>query len=397
MNNPPPLKPERLDSIDCLRGIIIVLMALDHTKDFWGASGFIASENAALATPAAFFTRWITHFCAPTFVLLAGVGAFLSQSRGMTRKQLFLFLLTRGLWLVFLELTVVHFGWSLKWEIHRGMWQVIWAIGWSMVGLSLLIWLPAWCIGLLGCIIIGGHNYFDGINGTRLVTETPWLVHLFGEKGWFWDLLHTPYRVFAPWKGYAYFNLYPLLPWFGVMCAGYGLGPIMKWLPPRRRWTLLILSLVLLCLFLGLRYLNIYGDPSKWRIIPGGESPTNFLRTTMSFLACTKYPPSLLFVLMTLGPALLLLLLLEWPIPLLKRFFLTFGRVPLFFYLIHLPVIHGAADWYFQRQKSLGLSSRGFDLPEVYFVWFTMILILYFPCLGFGWLKKRYGGILKYL
>ncbi|MBL8825183.1 MAG: DUF1624 domain-containing protein [Planctomycetia bacterium] len=397
MNHPPPLKPERLDSIDCLRGIIIVLMALDHTKDFWGASGFIAAENAVLATPAAFFTRWLTHFCAPTFVLLAGVGAFLSQSRGMSKKQLFLFLLTRGLWLVFLELTVVHFGWSLKWEIHRGMWQVIWAIGWSMVGLSLLIWLPAWCVGLLGCIIIGGHNYFDGLTGSKLVTQTPWLVYLFGENGWFWDLLHTPYRTFQPMKGYVYFSLYPLLPWFGVMCAGYGLGTIMKWVPTRRRWTLLILGMLFICLFLGLRYLNIYGDPSKWRVIPGGESPTNYLRTTMSFIACTKYPPSLLFLLMTLGPALLFLLLLEWPIPLFKRFFLTFGRVPLFFYLIHLPVIHGSADWYFQRQKSLGLSSKGFDLPDVYLVWGLIILLLYFPCLGFGWLKKRYGGILKYL
>ncbi len=403
MNTTLVAKQDRLDSVDCLRGLVIVLMALDHTRDFFGAFTFINPENASLASPSLFFTRWITHFCAPTFVLLAGMGAFLSQARGMSKTRLAAFLLSRGLWLVFLELTVVHFGWSFEWNFRQGMWQVIWAIGWSMVGLSMLVWLPGWVIGIFGFLIIGGHNYFDGLSGNRIVTDTPWLSYVFGERGWFWDLLHTSYRVFIPANGYRYFNLYPLLPWFGVLCAGYGLGPIMKLTTRARRITLLVAGLLAMTAFIGLRYSNYYGDPIKWRIIPGSDEPINLLRTVMSFVACTKYPPSLLYLLMTLGPALLLLMLLEWPLPYLKRFFMAYGRVPLFFYILHLPVIHGLAKLVYWLQEadanSLGTipAPKGFDLPQVYLIWALVILVLYFPCVGYGWLKKRYGGVLKYL
>lgn len=396
-------KQDRLDSIDCLRGLIIVLMALDHTRDFFGTFTFVSPENASLASPSLFFTRWITHFCAPTFVLLAGMGAFLTQVRGMTRPRLAAFLLSRGLWLVFLELTVVHFGWTFNLNFRQGTWQVIWAIGWSMVGLSLLVWLPAWMIGLLGCLIIGGHNYFDGLTGIKIVTDTPWLLYVLGERGWVWDLLHNSFRVFSPANGYSYFNLYPLLPWFGVLCVGYGLGPIVTLATPVRRKTLLILGLLAIAAFIGLRYFNYYGDPVKWRTIPGGDEPISVLRTVMSFVACSKYPPSLLYLLMTLGPALVLLMLMEWPMPYVKRFFLTYGRVPLFFYILHLPVIHGSAKlvaWYQNpNANSLGMSplQKGFDLPQVYLIWALLVLILYFPCLGYGLLKKRYGGVLKYL
>lgn len=403
MNTAPTTKPERLNAVDALRGLVIVIMALDHTRDFFGNFAWGGAENPATSSPALFFTRWITHFCAPTFVLLAGLGAYLSLSRGMSKKQLAAFLLTRGLWLVFLELTVVHFGWSWNWELHRGMWQVIWAIGWSMVGLSLLVWLPAWVIGVLGCLIIGGHNYFDGLTGVKLVEQTPWLSYVFGERGWFWDLLHSAYRVFTPAKGYQYFNLYPLLPWFGVLCAGYGLGTIVIMPAKQRRWALVVLSLSVIVGFMALRYVNGYGEPKPWREVPGGEQPTDLLRTTMSFLACTKYPPSLLFLLMTLGPALIMLVLMEWRAPFLHRFFTVYGRVPLFFYILHLPVIHGLAKYvaWLQGAKpnAMGLSplKKGYDLPEVYLVWALVVLGLYFPCLGYGWLKNRYGGVLKYL
>jgi uncharacterized membrane protein len=396
MSTPALPKQDRLDSIDCLRGLVIILMALDHTRDFFGAFSFVPAENASRASPALFFTRWVTHFCASTFVLLAGMGAFLSQVRGLSKPRLAGFLLSRGVWLVFLELTIVHFGWSLEWNFRQGMWQVIWAIGWSMVGLSILIWLPAWVIGLIGCIIIGGHNYFDGLTGTKIVTETPWLSYVFGERGWFWDLLHNV-RGFSPAKGYQYFNLYPLLPWFGVLCVGYGLGPIMTLATPVRRRTLLIVGLLAIVGFIGLRYLNLYGDASHWRILPGGEQPVNWMRTIMSFLACSKYPPSLLYLLMTLGPALVLLVLLEWPIPFLKRFLLTYGRVPLFFYILHLPFIHGLAKLFAWYQEGTATPFKGYDLPGVYLVWAFVVLALYFPCLGYGWLKKRYGGVLKYL
>lgn len=394
MSTPRMPKPDRLDSIDCLRGLVIIIMALDHTRDFFGNFAMGGADNAAFASPALFFTRWITHFCAPTFVLLAGMGAFLTQSRGMTKLQLTGFLLSRGLWLVFLELTVIHFGWAWEWNFRQGMWQVIWAIGWSMVGLSAFIWMPACVIGLIGCVIIGGHNYFDGLTGNKLVTQAPWLAYLFGERGWFWDLLHTAYRTFSPFPGYRYFNLYPLLPWFGVLCLGYGLGPIITQVATVRRRTFLIVGITAIVGFIGLRYFNQYGDPVRWRILPGGEQPMNTMRTVMSFLACTKYPPSLSYLLMTIGPALVLLVLMEWPLPYIKRFLLTFGRVPLFFYILHLPLIHGLSKlvaWYFSPAR------KGFDLPDVYLFWALVVLLLYFPCLGFGWLKKRYGGVLKYL
>lgn len=402
MDSPPPGKAERLDSVDCLRGLVIVLMALDHTKGFFFGGFSFGAENPAFASPWLFFTRWVTHFCAPTFVLLAGLGAFLSRSRGMTRPRLAAFLLSRGLWLVVLELTVVHFGWSWEWNFRQGMWQVIWAVGWSMVGLSFLVWLPAWVVGLLGGLILGGHNVVDGVGGVKVVAEYPWLACMLGERGWLWDVLHTT-RPFSPAKGYLYYNLYPVLPWFGVLCAGYGLGPVMALATPRRRKVLLALGAAAVVGFVALRYCNTYGDPSRWRVIPGGEQPVNGVRTTMSFLACTKYPPSLLFVLMTLGPALLMLVLLEWRLPYVKRFFLTYGRVPLFFYVVHLPVLNGMArlvGWLI----SSGYESfafiplkRGYELPGVYLIWVAVVLVLYFPCLGYGWLKKRYGGVFKYL
>jgi uncharacterized membrane protein len=400
MSSTPPFKPERLDSVDSLRGLVIVLMALDHTRDFFGGMLFGGAESPAFTSPGVFFTRWVTHFCAPTFVLLAGLGAYLARTRGLSTPALAGFLFTRGLWLVVLELTVVDFGWSWDWNFRNAILQVIWAIGWSMVGLSVLVWLPSWVIGLLGVVIIVGHNIFDGVTGSKLVTEHPWLVHVLGEQGWFWDLLHTPYRSFQPAKGWGYFNLYPLLPWFGVLCAGYGLGPLMTQPAPRRHRGLLLLGLLLIFGFVVLRWFNVYGDPSRWMVILTRDQGVNELRTVMSFLACTKYPPSLLFLLMTLGPALVLLVVLERRLPYFKHFFLTLGRVPLFFYLIHLPVIHGLARldiWRRIDPVAGGLfpgDSTG--LPRVYLTWTIVVLLLYFPCRGYGWLKKRYGGVFKY-
>lgn len=399
-------KPDRLDSVDCLRGLVMVLMALDHTRDFFPIPSLFAAENARFAAPAVFFTRWVTHFCAPTFVLLAGLGAYLSRTRGLTRWELCGFLFSRGVWLVILELTVVHFGWFLDWDFRHGMWQVIWAIGWSMVGLSLLVWLPAWGVGLLGCAILAGHNTFDGLGGRQLVEKYPDLVYLFGERGWFWDLLHTANRPFSPAPGYGYWSMYPLLPWFGVLCTGYGLGPVMTLAGPRRRRVLVLLGAAAILDFVVLRYANSYGDPEQWRVLPGGDRPMDTLRTTMSFLACTKYPPSLLYCLMTLGPALILLALLEAPLPYLKRFFVTYGRVPLFFYILHLPLIHGLSRLLAWLRAPGGpelLPPRPpYDLADVYWFWAVAVLALYFPCLGYGWLRKRYGGtrygiLLRYL
>lgn len=426
-----PLKPARLDGIDLLRGLVIVLMALDHTKDFFLKSGYLGDSNPAATPLALFFTRWVTHYCAPTFVFLAGVGAFLSHRQGDPKERLAGYLCLRGLLLVFLELTVVKFGWSWHWPLQGGtMLQVIWAIGWSMILLSFLVWLPSWFVGLIGVGIIFGHNQFDGFNGLKLL-QVDWGLaqfcgvkadwqDFFGDKGWLWDLLFVSGRAFAPGKS-VFFNLYPIIPWFGVLAAGYGLGAIFRWEPKDRRTLLGFLGVLLIGLFLVIRYQNGYGDPRHW------QSQKEELRTVLSFINCTKYPPSLCYLLMTLGPALIclacfdyLMEVLRWPsspeqsngnmarypkafLRGVSGFFLVFGKVPLCFYLLHLPLIHWlakrTADYLGQKPSpfSMGPLSKGFELPTVYGVWVCVLLLLFLPCLGYGWLKKRYGGFLKLL
>ena len=314
----------RLDAVDWLRGAVMVVMALDHVRDFFTYERIDPGDPAA-ASPALFFTRWVTHFCAPTFVLLAGAGAYLYGARGRSRAELAWFLLTRGLWLVLLELTAVRFSVTFNLDYHFSFGQVIWAIGWSMVVLAGLVWLPAWAIGLLGVAIVVGHNALDGVSAERL-----------GLPEWLWTLLHRQGPI-ELWPGYIFFNVYPLLAWIGVLAAGYGLGPLLRLDRAQRRPLLLALGLAMTAAFVGLRWSNLYGDPRPWAPQADG------LRTLMAFLACTKYPPSLQFVLMTLGPALVALALVDPPAGPFARPLVTFGRVPLFFYLIHFPLIHAAA------------------------------------------------------
>jgi uncharacterized membrane protein len=398
-------------------------MALDHVRDFFGPTTWGGPENVRLATPALFFTRWITHFCAPTFVFLAGVSAYLSGKAGQSRAKLAGYLILRGLLLVLLELTIVKFGWTLQWSHYQSftMLQVIWAIGWSMVLLGFLVWLPPWLIGLFGLTIIFGHNYLDGLTGAKLVKQWEGWSNIFGEKAWLWDMLLTSNRAFIPEKGYAYYNLYPIVPWFGIMAAGYGLGPLFRWKGAERRKLLFFLGAVTVILFFVVRLENGYGDPKPWR---EQKEP---IRTLMSFLNCEKYPPSLAYVLMTLGPSLIALalfdlltelvqmywkstdaentldILMELSLGLFTRFFLVFGRVPLFFYLIHLPTIHGLAKltarWLEQKPSPFSMSplGKGFDLETMYAIWVGIVLLLFLPCLGYGWLKKVVGGPLKLL
>lgn len=388
MSAPAPAR-RRLDYLDYVRGLAIVLMALDHTRDFWGVGDFGAPENPAAATPAAFFTRWITHFCAPTFVFLAGVGAWLYQ-RKKTPLETAGFLFSRGLWLIFLEFTLVKFGWSLNFTYGFVMMQVIWATGVAMLLLSALVFLSPHAALALGLTIIVGHNALDALPASS-----------FGRMGWLWELAHTSFRMFRPVPEAApkltCMNLYPFLPWFGVIALGYGLGELFTE-EKAPRWRLIRLGLAMTAAFLLLRWLNGYGNPVPWR------EQKEELRTAMSFLNCTKYPPSLDFLLMTLGPALLLLGVLPaepgwagWP-------FVVFGRVPLFFYLLHLPTIHGVADWfkpYLPQQKAgflgLGQPQRGLELPGVYLVWAAAVVLLFFPCWGYSKLKAKYGGLLRYL
>jgi uncharacterized membrane protein len=378
-------RPPRLKSIDILRGLVMVLMALDHVRDFF-SNALFDPLNLALTTPALFFTRWITHLCAPVFIFLAGMGAFLYGSHGRTKAEAARFLLIRGLILIVLEFTLVHFGWFFNFEYHFVLAQVIWTIGWSMVALAGLIFLPTRIIGGIGLVMITGHNLFD-----RVIVDDSGLLEAL------WIVLHLggPIQI-GPDR--ELFVLYPLIPWIGVMAAGYALGPLL--LHPhaeRRRW-LLGLWLGLTLIFFALRWTNLYGDPRPWMGQPG------LLLTFLSFINTEKYPPSLLFLLMTLGPALLLLAALDRPKQSgpLARALIVFGRAPLFFYVLHLALIHlvavifsmvryGHAIWLIGTGwmfKSGLPGGYGYELPIVYLIWAGVVIILFPACLWFGKIKR---------
>jgi uncharacterized membrane protein len=363
-----PITHSRLTSIDLLRGVVMVLMALDHTRDFFhngvGNPLDLARTNAAL-----FLTRWITHFCAPVFMFLAGTGAYLSLTRGKTKPQLMWFLFTRGLWLVVLELTIVHFGWYFNFDFRFSLAQVIWALGWCMVMLAGLVWLPSRLVGLIGIVIIAGHNLFDSVRPAAL-----------GDFSWLWTVLHVS-GTLRPAPDLQVYILYPLIPWIGVMAAGYAFGELFTWDERRRLGWLLTIGGSLTLLFIALRYTKVYGDPRPW------TPQKDFVFTLFSFINCEKYPPSLLFLLMTLGPAIASLAWFERMSGAVSRFFVFFGRVPLFYYLIHLPLIHGASQAlaYFQRSP---LNNR-YDLPVVYLAWLLMVLLLFPLCRWFAQYKQR--------
>jgi uncharacterized membrane protein len=370
-----------LDSVDLLRGFVIVLMALDHTRDFFTSAHFDPLDLEQ-TSPAFFLTRWITHICAPTFVFLAGTGAFLARTQGKTRAQLSWFLFTRGLWLVVLELTYVNwFGWSFNINFHWFGIQVIWAIGWSMIALAGLIWLSRWSVLILGLAFIGLHNTLDHL-----------APHGLGPGAILWRLLHAG-GVFEIAPDVRFGVGYPLIPWFGVMATGYGLGPLLiRDVKFRRRW-LIILGMSLLVLFIVVRSINHYGDPSHW------SQQKNTLFTVFSFVNCTKYPPSLCFLLMTLGPALLLLAWFDRGTPALLKPLLVFGRVPLFFYLLHLPLIHAVSLLAsYVHMRVAPTADKGFGLPVIYVFWVAIVVLLYPACRWFAGFKRTHRSAwLSYL
>jgi len=372
----------RLNSVDLLRGIAMVVMALDHVRDFFTNVRFDPLD-LAFTTPYLFVTRWITHHCAPAFVFLAGTGAFLSLSRGKTKAELSRFLLTRGLWLVFLELTVVRFAWRFNLDYTQTIGQVIWAIGWSMVALAGLIYLPRRVLGVIALGMIAFHNIFDGVDPVSL-----------GVFGWMWQLLHVQSPiVYGP--GHVFLVIYPLIPWIGVMAAGYLFGTILQKEERARDATLYRIGFGLIGGFLILRFLNIYGDPHPW------TAQESTLKTILSFMDTHKYPPSLLYLLMTLGPAIAILPLLErWKGPF-AEFLTVFGRVPMFYYILHLFVIHGLAViaasatvgdigfMFANLHWDVWPPAYGFDLSIVYLIWVSVILLLYIPCRWFARVKKN--------
>jgi uncharacterized membrane protein len=378
----PPAGRSRLTAVDLLRGLVIVLMALDHARDFFTSVRFDATDLTQ-TTAALFLTRWVTHFCAPVFVFLAGTSAFLYQARGRTRGEVSRFLLTRGLWLVVLELTVVRWAWMFNFNYTTELLfvQVIWALGISMIVLAGLIHLPTWAIAAAGIGMIAGHNLFDGVTPESL-----------GAWGPLWTILHVQTAI--PLGGeQVLFVIYPLIPWIGVMAAGYAFAPLLRRPERERRRLLLGLGVGLTLAFLVLRAVNGYGDPAPWS---GQDSPG---RTVLSFLNTTKYPASLLFLLMTLGPAIALLPLLErWTGPF-ARAITVFGRVPLFFYVLHLALIHALAllvgtlagfdPRSFLRVWLFLPDEWGYGLGVVYLVWAGVVVALYPACRWFAGVKAR--------
>lgn len=374
----------RLESIDLLRGIIIVIMALDHVHDFFGVPG-ANPVNLATTTVPLFFTRWVTHFCAPVFFLLTGTGAFLTLRR-MSKRELSGFLLTRGLWLIVLEAVVMRFALQFNVDYQVTLLIVLWALGWAMIVLAGLIYLPTWALVAVGVAMVAGHNLLDGISATA-----------FGALAPLWTVLHVPgFLITGP---HTVFVTYPLVPWMGVTALGYALGQVYAWDAGRRQAWLLRLGLALTVGFVVLRWLNVYGDPFPWS---AQRSP---LWTLVSFLNTQKYPPSLLFLLMTLGPALLLLRVFDVGTPRLLRPVLAFGKVPLFFYVLHFYLIHllavavcyvgyGDVGGMF-RSPDLGHfpftapTGWGLGLPWIYAIWIGVALALYPLCRWYAGLKRR--------
>ncbi len=364
-------------AIDALRGAVMVLMALDHARDFF-ADGFTHSPtDLATTTPLLFATRWVTHFCAPVFVFLAGAAAWLHRAKnGPAATTRFLW--TRGLWLVFLELTAMRLGWSPEPYWRFTLLQVIWAVGWSMVALAGLSRLPRAAVGAFGVAIVAGHNALDGVAPAR-----------FGGAAWLWRILHEGGRL-EPFAGHRLYVAYPLLPWIGVLCTGFAFGAVLQLSAAERQRRTVILGLGLVAAFVALRLWNHYGDPVPWSVQPRGA-----LFTAMSFVNCDKYPPSLLYTLMTLGPALCALALLDRAPPSRTITALaTFGSVPLFYYFMHLVVLRWtSAAISFARFGRHALEPpmlrTGLGLGSAYAAWLLVVLALYPACRWFAGVKAR--------
>lgn len=377
--------PLRIQSVDLLRGIVMIIMVLDHARSYFHADSFkydpldLSQTNVVL-----FFTRWITHYCAPVFVFLAGTSAFLS-GRKKSKAELSRYLITRGLWLVLLEITVVNFGWFFNPFLSFTILQVIWAIGISMFVLGMLVRLPFQAILAIGLVIVFGHNLLDGI-------------HLTGDSfgNIFWSLLHQP-RVLNFNNGLTIYILYPLLPWIGTMALGYCFGALYtSYNTTQRKQMLFYLGSGAVVLFVILRFINGYGDASQW------STQSSPVFTLLSFLNTSKYPPSLLYLLMTIGPAILFLAFMEREPSSISGKVIVFGRVPMFYYLMHIYVLHilaviaavlsgyPASSMVFSTWIAFSpdLTGYGFGLGLVYLIWLAVVVFLYPLCKAFENYKR---------
>jgi uncharacterized membrane protein len=378
-----------VQSIDILRGIIMLIMAIDHTREYFHL-GAITSDptNLATTTPIIFFTRWITHFCAPTFVFLSGLSAYLAGMR-RTKGELSGFLIKRGLWLVFVEVAIITLALSLN-PLYNGIaLQVIWAIGVSMILLGLLVRLPSRVIGIIGILIIVGHDLLNNIKLAPNGTEDVLMKLFFTARG----------SLFFLDKTHVVFALYAVIPWTGVMLLGYAFGSLYqtKYRPVDRKVLLVYASLLLFLVFMALRLVNTYGDPAPW------SAQKNGVFTFMSFINVSKYPPSLMYTLLTLSGALLVLALTEKSAGKLAEFFKVYGSVPFFYYVLHFYLIRilTVVIFFLQGFKTSQIITPnspflftppgfGFNLGIVYLLWLAIILSLYYPCKWFSNYKKTH-------
>jgi uncharacterized membrane protein len=385
----PATSHDRLTSLDAVRGVAMVIMALDHVRDFFhiGAMSF-APDDLTRTTPLLFFTRWVTHLCAPTFVFTAGVGSYLRLKRDGSKARLSWFLLTRGLWLIGIELTVMRLAMNFSFAAqYPWLLLILWAIGMSMIALALLIHLPRPLLAVVSAAGLLLHNTLDGLRPAQ-----------FGSFAPFWQMAHQP-GVFLV-GGMPVVVGYPVLPWIALMAAGFCAGPIFTWERERRRRVSLVAGVVLIALFVALRTVNVYGDPRPWSTQPEASL------TALSFLNATKYPPSLAFLALTMGAAMVILAWLEWR-PLSSRHpFVLFGRVPFFYYVVHFWVAHilaaifawvrygsAARAFLFAPLPSMGGPSRlfppdfGYSLWVAYVVWIGVVALMYPLCRWFERLK----------
>jgi uncharacterized membrane protein len=380
---------QRIQSIDIIRGLVMLIMAIDHVRDFFHITAWTDTPtNLATTTPQLFFTRWITHFCAPTFVFLSGISAFLVSQR-KTKKETSLFLIKRGLWLVLVENIIITLGMTFNPLYNVLIWQVIWAIGWSMIILGLLVRTSLQTIVIIGCIIIFGH---DLLNYIQLPDE--------GAGHVLTTIFFTAFGSQFKLGGMHFiFDLYAIIPWTGLMLLGYGFGTVYKQQKDavRRRKIILSAGFAITIFFIILRYINLYGDPSHWSMQKNG------LYTFLSFLNTSKYPPSLCYITMTIGPALIFLSLIETVQNKLTNILGVYGRVPFFYYVLHFYLIHVICVIAF---FATGHTSKdivdintpflfrpqhwGFDLPIMYLIWLFVIIVLYKPCKWFDQYRRSH-------
>jgi uncharacterized membrane protein len=377
----------RIQSVDLVRGAVMIIMALDHIREFFNAQAFVFNpEDLSRTSAVFFFTRWITHFCAPVFVFFAGVSVYLASAKRPDRAAVSSHLIARGLWLIFLEFTVLELAWTFNFRYEAVFIQVIWAIGWAMILLAALIWLPRRLVAVLALAVIALHNTLDRIMPGR-----------FGSYGWIWNLLHVPGA--APVGHTTVYMLYPLIPWIAVLAAGWCFGPVLRIEDGKRRRRILVrLGAGLTAGFIALRFANLYGDPRPW------TAHSSTIITLMDFLRVNKYPPSLDFLLMTLGPAILILGLIDGIRVSENNPLRVFGRVPMFYYIAHIYTLHAVAVLFAQLRYGRsafyfhfpGLNrppdwpnGYGYSLAETYLVWLGIVTLLYFPCRWWMHVKQR--------